>query len=904
MRFKVPALFVFLLILSASIYADEAQISSTAKALAGKLIASEKRDSLLNELKNEITPEVCEVLISEAQNFFYQSDYAKATSIFQLSQQASEQIGYKTGLAKSIRGLGAIHSVQGDNAKAIEYFNESLKLAKEIGDKETIAATLRSIGIYHNDLGNDDLALNKFHESLSIAEEIGNNDLTAAALNGIGFIHMFNGNYSEALQYLTKASTTVKRKTTLASVLTNIAVVYDLQGNQTQALNYYQKTLKLWEELGNKGEIANVLNNIGDYRLLGDYDLALEYNNKALAIAEEIGDKKRAGMALANIGNAYRNKGNLEQALEYTNRSLRLAQDLSDLELVASQMRQAARIYYAKGEFVRALQYAESSVVSSKKVNSRQLLWAALEIKGKSYRALNKTEKANESFAEAITTIEDWRSKIAGGEVEQLNLFAEKASVYNEMIDLLIQQNRVDDAFSYAERVKGRVLMDVLRSGKIQISEAMTEKEVAEEKTWSKRLVDLSKQIQAETDSANIKRLGDELQKARLDFESYRTTLYVNHPELRVKRGEAITITLQDTEELIDTKSALVEFVVGEDKTYVFVVTKDSNEVYPIKIQQKQLTDRVQEFRQQISERSPKFQKAAKELFELLILPFYENLQSKEKVVIVPDAVLWELPFQALMAKDGKYLLQNHILSYVPSITVYREMKMMKKEKKTELSLLAFGNPLVQRGTEERLNYVVRSDRLNPLPETEKEVRSLQELYGQSDSHVYVQGEAQEERLKEEARNSKILHLATHGILNPAAPLYSQIVLSQRGNDDGLLEAWEIMNLKLNADLVVLSACDTALGKVSNGEGMIGLTWAFFIAGSSTTVVSQWKVLSASTTELMLAFHKNLHSSEVHSSAEALRNAALKLMQKDEYRHPFYWAPFVVIGSDLNLTPQ
>jgi CHAT domain-containing protein len=788
--------------------------------------------------------------------------------------------------------------VQGNQEKAIQNYNESLKLAKEIGDKELIAATLRSIGIYHNDLGNDDLALNFFHESLSIAEEIGNNDLIAAALNGIGFIHMFNGNYSEALQHLTKASTIVKRKSTLASVLTNIAVVYDLQGNQTQALNYYQKTLKLWEEIGNKAEIANVLNNIGDYRLLGDYDLALEYNNKALATAKEIGDKKIAGMALANIGNAYRNKGYLEQALEYTNKSLRLAQELSDLELIASQMRQAARIYYAKGEYVRALQYSESAVITAKRVNSRQTLWAALEIKGKSYRALNKSEKAYESFGEAISTIEDWRSKIAGGEVEQLGLFAEKASVYHEIIDLLIEQNRNDEAFSYAERVKGRVLVDVLRSGKIQISKAMTDKELNEEKMFSKKLIDVNEQILKEDNPEKIQKLDVELQNARADFESFRTNLYVNHPELRIKRGEAATITMQDTTDLIDPNTAVVEFVVTEEQTFVFVLTNESKYVYPIKLQQKQLTDRVQDFRQQISERNPGFQKVANELFLLLLSPFYEKIQTKQKLVIVPDAALWELPFQVLMLKDGKYLLENHVLSFVPSLTVYREMKRINKPEDAKFNLLAFGNPKIQKGTEERLNYVVRSDKLDPLPEAEREVRSLQELYGQGDSHVYVQGDAQEERLKEEAGNFKVLHFATHGIVNPAAPLYSQIVLSQRGNEDGLLEAWEIMNLKLKADLVVLSACDTALGKVSNGEGMIGLTWAFFIAGSSTTVVSQWKVLSSSTTELMLAFHKNLHSSEVHSSAEALRNAALKLMQKDQYRHPFYWAPFVVIGAD------
>ena len=161
---------------------------------------------------------------------------------------------------------------------------------------------------------------------------------------------------------------------------------------------------------------------------------------------------------------------------------------------------------------------------------------------------------------------------------------------------------------------------------------------------------------------------------------------------------------------------------------------------------------------------------------------------------------------------------------------------------------------------------------------------------------MYVGVEASEERAKAEADGSRILHFATHGIVNEASPMYSQLVLSTLGDkEDGLLEAWEILNLDLNADLVVLSACETARGRVGAGEGMVGISWAFFVAGSPTTVVSQWKVESASTTELMLSFHRNLMKGD--SKAQALRSAALKLLGDSRYRHPFYWAGFVVIGD-------
>jgi CHAT domain-containing protein len=221
---------------------------------------------------------------------------------------------------------------------------------------------------------------------------------------------------------------------------------------------------------------------------------------------------------------------------------------------------------------------------------------------------------------------------------------------------------------------------------------------------------------------------------------------------------------------------------------------------------------------------------------------------------------------------------------------------------------------------------MLMGDRLTPLPETARQVNELRQVYGPQHSKVLLGASASEDLLKAEAGQYRILHLATHGILNDASPLYSQLLLSQpltvavsnkapstaavskeaneasEANEDGLLEAWEIMRMNLQADLVVLSACETARGRIGSGEGMIGLTWAFFIAGSPANVVSQWKVESRSTADLMLAFHRQLQprAGTKHASlntAEALRQASLSVLRKPQYRHPFYWAGFVLIGA-------
>ena len=375
--------------------------------------------------------------------------------------------------------------------------------------------------------------------------------------------------------------------------------------------------------------------------------------------------------------------------------------------------------------------------------------------------------------------------------------------------------------------------------------------------------------------------------------------------------------------------------------------------VYTLNISQKELERRVQEFRQMLAVNDRRFRASARALYDLLLKPAQAQLQSKTTLCIVPDGGLWELPFQALQPKENRYLIEDCALFYAPSLTALREMRKRsngameywtngnKQHSNTPTlqhsntpTLLAFGNPSLGKATVERVQLVHRDEKLEPLPEAEREVETLSRLYGTAQSKICVGADASEAQVKSEAGQYHILHFATHGILNDRSPMYSHLMLaqsaSQRVNEsmsqrvngstkkntdslthfdplgqaeDGLLEAWEIMNLDLKAQLVVLSACQTARGRVGAGEGVIGLTWAVFVAGCPTTVVSQWKVPSRSTTELMLEFHRQLRRKmdEAESTirtAEALRLAMLKMLRrKDDYRQPFHWAGFVVMGD-------
>ena len=221
-------------------------------------------------------------------------------------------------------------------------------------------------------------------------------------------------------------------------------------------------------------------------------------------------------------------------------------------------------------------------------------------------------------------------------------------------------------------------------------------------------------------------------------------------------------------------------------------------------------------------------------------------------------------------------------------------------------TLLALGNPhLSGQHRETTLRGVDSEIGFGPLPEAEKEVKTLARLYGTANSHVFIGAEAREAVVKTEAPKYEVLHFATHGLLDNRNPMFSYLILAQTAgdpNEDGLLEAREIINMDLHAKLAVLSACQTARGRVGAGEGVIGMSWALFVAGVPTTVASQWKVDSASTTSLMIDLHRRLTMRRANpklkeAKAEALRQAALEMLRSERYRHPFYWAGFVMIGD-------
>lgn len=853
---------------------------------------NEKSLALRRELNDQHG--IAESLNNMGRVYYLQEKHDFARDYFQKSLSVSEAIHDDAEISDSYEYLGNLNERLGNFSEALEDHQKSLQIRESSGDKSRILHSSYALGHLFSLLANFDDAMEYLKKTLALAESLNDQYLIVSSLNEIGYIYLEWDDHEKALQYFVKSlkvAEDIKSQTFISNNLTFIGYIHFAQGNYTLAREYYQKSLNLSKKWGIKSEISQSLRVIGrTYDSEGDLNTALAYYNQSLKLYQQWGDLTEVETLTEDIGGIHMDQGNHQQALKDFQKSLQLSRTQGSKTGLAVSLNNLGDEYLRIGQYQKAVEYAQEADQLSAELGMIRRQSIAKTIMGQAQLKLDHPDLAEKAFAQAIELNEELRNKVAGDEQEQERSFENKLEPYHNMIELLIDQNRTAEAFTFAERAKARVLLDVLHTGRTSISKAMTASEQQQEKKLNHQLTSLNAELSVENqkqdpDTNRISELNGSIQKARLDYEAFQTAVSAAHPELKIQRGEVATISLQDSSaQLVPDNTAILEYVVAKDKTYLFLIEHDQqHSVYSIDVSQKVLAARIEEFRKQIADRNTNFHAASKELFKLLIAPAIGMLKQKTSLIIVPDAELWNLPFQALEISLNHFLLEDFEVSYVPSITVLREMSNHHTTINTP-SLLAIGNPRTQ---------------VTVLPESEVEVKKLAMLYDNSRTKVYVGKDATESRFKAEAGSYSILHLATHGIVDNNSPMYSKLVFSQTNenpDEDGFLEAWEILNLNLNADLVILSACDTAQGRIGPGEGMIGLAWTLFVAGASTTVVSQWEVDSTSTTELMIDLHRNLQLQHL-SKQEALRQAELKLLKTKSYHHPFYWAGFVLIGN-------
>ena len=537
---------------------------------------------------------------------------------------------------------------------------------------------------------------------------------------------------------------------------------------------------------------------------------------------------------------------------------------------------------------------------------------------------MGNLDLARRAFVEAIATIETLRPQRK--RARESRFYESKLAPYQAMVDVAISDGKGNEAFDYAERAKARALTGVLQSANLWIVKTMTPRERERERNLLTDIAAFETKIQREIErprpsKSRLDDLNEKLRAARKDYAAFHDRLLARRPRLKTMRGEDGPLDAARAAALLtNLETALLDFVETEEAVYLFAFTKAGAKaggprrarqpasplkIYVLAVSRGDLYARVSRFQEAISRRSDDAQTQARELYDLLLKPAQEQLALRKHLVIAPDAVTWNLPFQALRTEDGHYLIENYAVSYAPSLTALGAISSLRSRPKpgraARPSLLAVLNPILSPAMETRIKSMLPAEEGDRNPVAPHEFDKLMELYGKDPQSFLAGPDAIENRMKERAGKYNLLQLDVPVILNETAPLFSFAAFSSgaEAKDDGALEVREIFDLDLKADVAVISAGELAWPAAGAMRSMTGLTWAWFVAGCQATVVSRWRCDESF--DLALEFHRRVISLRGawrrESKAKIWQAAVKQSLNREDRRHPYFWAGVSILGD-------
>ena len=892
----------------------------SAKALSGlALIYKEtRRDAealaALQQALKEFTSlgdkqEIADTLNTIGTIYYGQGDYTAAAESFLKSSEANSN-------AEGLVRLADALYMQGDYSQALNYYKQSLARVSDRGLGATIASLNGAANTAYY-LGNYDEALQFYERNVELQKTQPDKLGLALSLKGIGNVHRSRGDYAAALEsYFSSLRISEQIKAPTGTTLGSIGLVRALQGDYVRALDYYNRALNEFEATANTVEMARVLSLIGNvYYAQANYNSAIESYQRALALRVNIDDKSGQGDVLAGMGSTFVRQKNFSDGLDTYHKALGLFESIGNKDSIAEVLTRVSHAFLLQGDYAKALSAADSAVAMARQLDKPDLLWYAQMLKGKAYQKLDQGTPAYQAITEAVRIVESLRSRPAVGADEH-----DSTLPYLSAVDLLLDQHRPGEAFDYAERAKVQGLLDLLRNSNSTPRKGLSPAESIEQQRLAGNVITLELQLDRELQlrtSTETRRSGlrERLHQAQAAYAEFRQKLFVAHPGLKGQQGELAPLKLDDIRSLIwDTSTALLEFTITENNTYLFVLTAEkvsdnasrakrraeiNLKVYPLEIRNNELTSRVSEFERKLASRADDFHEAARELYDLLIEPAGDQIALKTKLVIVPDGILWRLPFEALQPTEDHYVVDQMEVSYAPSLSALREMRKQKVPSRLRSSFVAFGNPLLSKTFKDRVELAYADTKLESSQQHEEEIKRLAVTYGSARSRVWVGFEATAERLQLEAPRAGILHFATPVLLDNVSPMSSFIGLSVQAGKrgEGFLQMREIMNLYTAAEMVVLS--DAQLKGDFNGAATPGASWSWFVAGSPSIMLNRWKIEQAAESKFMSQFYSFIrpNSGTKVSKGNALHRSLMSLRRSPEFQHPYYWASFRIIGD-------
>jgi len=917
----------------------------------------EKADSVfqLNLKLKEIFPEVSNLDIAYSLNYLgllqrRLRNYEQAIEFLEKAKNIRiAELGENHQQVGAIyNNIGLVFNTSGDYENALLNFKQAIRI-KQLSGNETVYNNYFNLGVLSGVLGNYSEALDNYKKAEELLLDSDNQEILADVyMNTGGILNNLKANreafqyYQKALQIYTEYLGDEHKKT--ADVYQNLSSVYDELGDFEKSIQSFRKALEINENLYGQSniELAPLFNNYGlVLQKRGNYRESLVFLQRAKAIytVNETEPSEKYNNTLINIGETYRLLGLSDSAryfYQYAIENLKIRFG-GKHPLLAHANNQIATIFFAEGGIHRANTFVQQALTSNITESSDNVttgesclnpsyLFNSYLILGKIESAINGEDitRAIKCFHLADSILSVQRNFLFNKD-DKINLAQNSKRLTEAVFEVLsgkkqLNVQELDLAFRFLEKSKNLVLLQSINENSRKSFTGIPSSVLQKEEEILGRINYLEHQINVTTDSLTTLRLESRLFDQKLMYKKLVEELEKKYPRYFERNYGDHLPEISHIQHFIKQETILISYFVTEKSVFRFTIQRDNIELD--KFQTPELDDLLVGMRKGITLKLDDVYLEKAPILGKILIP--GNIPEKVKnIVIIPDGGLSVLPFEALLLEkpaatsspnNWEFFGKKYRIKYAPSVAIWENLNKNSVSKSDTKSILAFA-PVFERlkvspkagntGNPVFLNLLYNS-RINslgvaPLTETKSEVLGIDTLFTSRNykSDVFLFSEASERNLKQlKLEKYSFIHIATHGFVDKNNPELSGLIFAPVNNEsfDNVLYTDEIYNLKLNAELVTLSACETGLGRVAEGEGLLGFARAFFYSGAKNLLVSLWKVNDHSTSVLMTRMYSDLLAKEQNLS-EALYHAKKQYMDDRYYSHPYYWAPFVLIGG-------
>jgi CHAT domain-containing protein len=834
--------------------------------------------------------------------------------------------------------------------KAIEHFQHALDLWTAANDKGGQALAKLNLAYTHTDLGDLEKARSLFNESLSLYQAEGDKRGEARAITGLGSIDSFFGQKQAALDKHVKAMDllrTIGDHAGEAVAFNSIGKAYQDLGKLRVALDNYKEAQRLYQQLGNiEYESVTIYYIGGVYDLMGEKHTALQFLDEAVTKSKQARQPRVTAYALSAISAIQSEFGQRAEALAQLHHVLRLYRQMDDSRGQATALSECGQIYRALDQNAKALVYYKRALDLFRAAGDKHEEAATLYNLAVTEGALGHLTKALDLVKESNDVIEVLRSQIVSPDL-RASYYASVRKHAELYIDLYLRLGKLkgdkslqQTAFEMSERAHGRSLLEVLGEASAQIRQgvdpALLEQERVLQQKLNSRANYRMRLLANNSEQHELETVARETRELTTSYTELQTQIKQQSPRY-ANLVQPQPLNLERIQNELTDDSVLLEYTLGSDRSYLWAVTRDSLTAYQLPardeiesrvrsvcalliVRQTMNESDINSYNERVAQADAEYWRQSGQLSQMLLGPVAETIAGKT-ILVVADGALQYLPFAALpepaeansQNPEPAPLIVGHEIVNLPSASILVTIRQAVRVGSNDEKLIAILADPVFSPNDSRVNslnpvslpqnpQLSGAPSLNRLPATKVEAESIMAIIPSRAGMMATGFDADRTVvLSSELGQYKVIHLATHGIVDTENPEMSGIVLSlvsREGNGTpGLVQLHDIYNMNLsNTQLVVLSACQTALGKEVRGEGLVGLSRGFIYAGASSVIASLWKVDDRATTQLMTYFYKGLFEEGLTTSA-ALRQAKVKMWQQSRYREPFYWAAFVLQGE-------